>query len=217
MNSATPISSLTEAVKDSLDEMLEKHDAVPDEMRSELEDLQLSMRTIHKRTRGLLNFVQTYRKLTSIPKPSLETVNLAGLTNHVLHLLSGEMERQQIALETHLPEDHPAVQADSDQIEQVVINILINAIDAVRSIQNPRITIHLDCTHQEGSCLRITDNGPGIPEDAQAKIFMPFYTTKKEGSGIGLSLARQIMNMHHGEIRVHSQKERGTTCELFFH
>jgi len=216
MNSATPISSLTEAVKDSLEEMLDKKNALPAEMQGELEDLHLSVNTIHKRTRGLLKFVQTYRKLTGVPNPTLEPVNLSGLTNHVLHLLRGEMENHHILLHTYLPEDHPVVQLDSDQIEQVIINILINAIDAVQAIRDPSITVQLDLTPAGRSRLRFTDNGPGINEQALQKIFMPFYTTKKEGSGIGLTLARQIMNMHHGNIDVHSAKGQGTTCELFF-
>lgn len=216
MNSATPISSLTEAAKDSMEELLHQKDQLPEVLCQELEDLHLSLTTIHNRTRGLLKFVQTYRKLTGLPDPDLEPVNLSGLTNHVLRLLQGELERHGITLEKRLSDDHPTIQADPDQIEQVVINILLNAIDAVKSRQDPTIRVHLKKTANGRYCLRVTDNGEGIPADSLQKIFMPFYTTKKEGSGIGLSLARQIMKRHHGEITVYSTKNKGTACALFF-
>jgi len=216
MNSATPISSLTEAAKDSMDQMLHQKEQLPEALHQELDDLHLSLSTIHNRTRGLLKFVQTYRKLTALPEPDLEPVNLSELTNHVLRLLSEEMERHGINLEKHMAADHPTIQADPDQIEQVVINILLNAIDAVKSRQNPTIRVYLEENETGRYCLRFTDNGEGIPADSLQKIFMPFYTTKKEGSGIGLSLARQIMKRHHGEITVHSTQNKGTICALFF-
>jgi len=216
MNSATPISSLTEAAKDALDEIFQRKEDIPQELHDELKDLQLSVDTIHTRTQGLLKFVQTYRKLTGVPEPTLEPVDICGLTKHLLHLLREEMDRHHIVLSTHIPDEHIIIQADSEQIEQVVINILINAIDAVKTCQQPRMEVQLKEGNQGEPSLRITDNGEGIPEESIQKIFMPFYTTKKNGSGIGLTLARQIMKKHHGEVKVYSTRNKGTTCELYF-
>ena len=216
MNSATPISSLSESVRDSLDELLRQKDNLSGAMRGELEDLHLSMDTIHTRTKGLLKFVQTYRKLTNLPQPHLEPVNLSELTRHVFQLLKNELERQNIMVDLQLPDHPPLVQVDYDQVEQVVINLLLNAMDAVKSKENPRIELALDKTTENQVCIRLTDNGIGIGPDELQHIFVPFYSTKEHGSGIGLSLARQIMKRHHGDIAVRSEKGKGTTCELFF-
>jgi len=216
MNSATPISSLSESVRDSLDELLQHKDKLNDDMRTELEDLHLSMDTIHTRTKGLLKFVQTYRKLTNLPQPQLEPVNLSELTRHVLQLLRNELERQNITVDDQLPDHPPLVQADYDQVEQVVINVLLNAMDAVKSKENPRIEVVLETPTDRQVCLQLSDNGTGIDPDQLQHIFVPFYSTKEQGSGIGLSLARQIMKRHHGDIAVRSRKGDGTTCEFFF-
>jgi signal transduction histidine kinase len=216
MNSATPISSLSESVKESLEELLQRDARLSQNLREELEDMHLSLNTIHTRTRGLLRFVQNYRKLTGLPQPHMQTVDLNELTQHVLQLLSSEMEKHSITLQADLPEDTTDVQVDYDQIEQVVINILLNAIDAVRSTPDAGISVGIQTTPGNKICLEVVDNGTGIaPEDMQ-HIFIPFYSTKKDGSGIGLSLARQIMTMHHGEITVRSVKDKGTTCGLVF-
>ncbi len=216
MNSATPISSLSEAAKDSLEEILQNKEHIPEELHGELKDLQLSMNTIHTRTQGLLKFVQTYRKLTGVPEPTPESVDIAGLTRHVLHLFREEMERKEIELITRIPDDPITIQVDPEQIEQVEINIVINAIDALDGCHKPTIEVRLEKRNGSGVILSIADNGEGIPEDSLHKIFMPFYSTRENGSGIGLSLARQIMKKHHGEIRVHSPPGKGTTCELYF-
>jgi signal transduction histidine kinase len=216
MNSATPISSLSESVKDALDELLQQKDQLSDNIRQELEDLHLSMDTIHTRTKGLLKFVQTYRKLTSLPQPQLEPVNLSELTRHVFQLLKNELERQHIRVDMQLPDQPPLVQADYDQVEQVVINVLLNAMDAVESKENPRIEVALVKPANGQLCLQLNDNGTGIDREELQHIFVPFYSTKEHGSGIGLSLARQIMKRHHGDIAVRSEKGVGTTCELYF-
>ena len=216
MNSATPISSLSEAAKDSLEEILQKTEDVPEELHGELKDLQLSMNTIHTRTQGLLKFVQTYRKLTGVPEPTPESVDIAGLTRHVLHLFREEMERKEIELITRIPGDPIEIQVDPEQVEQVEINIVINAIDALAGCQQPTIEVRLEKRKGSGVVLSIADNGEGIQEESLQKIFMPFYSTRENGSGIGLSLARQIMKKHHGEVRVHSTPGKGTTCELYF-
>jgi nitrogen fixation/metabolism regulation signal transduction histidine kinase len=216
MNSATPISSLSESVRDSLEELLQQKDDLSGAVRGELKDLHLSMDTIHTRTKGLLKFVQTYRKLTNLPQPRLEPVNLSELTRHVLQLLRNELDRQKITVDVRLPDRPPLVQADYDQVEQVVINVLLNAMDAVKAKENPRIEVALEKTTENQVCIRLTDNGTGIGPDELQHIFVPFYSTKEHGSGIGLSLARQIMKRHQGDIAVRSQKGVGTSCALYF-
>jgi len=216
MNSVTPISSLSESVKESLDDLLQQKDQLSNAMRSELEDLHLSMDTIHTRTKGLLKFVQTYRKLTNLPQPRLGPVNLSELTRHVLQLLKNELERQNIRVDVQLPDQPPLVQADYDQVEQVVINVLLNAMDAIKSKENPGIEVGLLKPADGQLCLQLSDNGTGIDPEELQHIFVPFYSTKEHGSGIGLSLARQIMKRHQGDIAVRSEKGVGTTCALYF-
>jgi signal transduction histidine kinase len=108
------------------------------------------------------------------------------------------------------------VQADYDQVEQVVINVLLNAMDALKSKENPKIEVGLLKPADGQLCLQLSDNGTGIDPEELQHIFVPFYSTKEHGSGIGLSLARQIMKRHQGDIAVRSEKGVGTTCALYF-
>jgi nitrogen fixation/metabolism regulation signal transduction histidine kinase len=216
MNSATPISSLSEAVRESIEEILNQDHLTPDELNEELNDLLISVRTIDARTKGLLRFVNTYRKLTNIPQPSIDDVDLKELIHHSIRLLDSKIKSNNIRLSVELPKEELDVQGDFDQIEQVTINILLNAIEAVADADNRSICISGE-KHKNGSVkVRFKDNGKGISKEEVDKIFIPFYTTKKEGSGIGLSFARKIMKLHRGDIQLYSQPGEGATCELYF-
>jgi len=216
MNSATPISSLSEAVRESIEELLNRNHLKPDELDEELNDLLISVRTIDTRTKGLLKFVNTYRKLTNIPKPSIDDVDLKELIHHSIRLLDSKIKSNNIRLSIELPEEQLYVQGDFDQIEQVTINILLNAIEAVEDTNNGCIWVDGEKNEQGNIKIRFKDNGKGISNDEIGKIFIPFYTTKKKGSGIGLSFARKILKMHGGDIQLYSKPNEGATCELFF-
>ena len=216
MNSATPISSLSEAVKESLEELLDNKEMKPDAIMEELNDLLISIRTINTRTNGLLKFINNYRKLTNIPPPSINQMDLREVVRHSIRLLDNEFKDRNIHIDANLPDEPLTVKFDFDQISQVIMNILLNAIDAINEKPEGQISVSTEKSGKGSIRIRITDNGKGIMNGEAGKIFIPFYTTKKHGSGIGLSLARKIMKMHRGDIQLYNNSIEGATCELYF-
>jgi len=199
MNSATPISSLTETMQG----MLKK-----DELSQEtVDDLRFSLKTIQKRSNGMLAFIDDYRKITRVPKPRLEIVDISELLREVEVFFSSSMKSKNIQLSISVTEDL-LIKADPTLVEQVVINLIKNAEQALlesklESKRDGKIEIKASSVSKKPT-IEIIDNGPGIPPNEISEIFIPFYTTKKEGSGIGLSLSKQIMHQHGGNIRVES-------------
>jgi len=176
-----------------------------------------SLKTIENRSKGLLRFVSTYKQLTRIPKPDFKQVNIIELVNHCYTLLKQNIIKNNITFNKDYPgQNQIIVSVDYDQIEQVIINLLINAIDAVKGRQQPEINIKIISNKTNHHQIIIRDNGKGIDSEELDKIFIPFYTTKKEGSGIGLSLSRQIMRMHKGSITVNSEPGQGSEFILEF-
>lgn len=216
MNSVTPISSLSNAINESLSEIGENKSKLAKISDDDFEDMISSLKTIETRSKGLLKFVSSYKQLTRIPKPDFKEINLVELINHCYTLLKKKMIDSNIKFDIIKPDSAIYVQADYDQIEQVVINLFINAIDAVSNQQNPEIAVKIQAQPSNKHKIIIADNGKGIDPDDMDKIFIPFFTTKKEGSGIGLSLSRQIMRLHKGAIRVNSELNKGTEFILEF-
>mgnify|MGYP001205421188 CR=1 FL=1 len=215
MNSVTPISSLSEAINDSLNDINCEKDRIQELSDQDFDDMLASLKTIENRSKGLLKFVSSYKKLTRIPKPDLKQIDLVELTNHCITLLKKQLTEYEIFYEVFSQKKEITTYADYDQIEQVVINLLINAIDAVKDTPDAKITIHIIHIESKQQIL-IKDNGNGISPDELDKIFIPFYTTKKDGSGIGLSISRQIMQQHKGSIYVNSDIGSGTEFILEF-
>jgi signal transduction histidine kinase len=216
MNSITPIASLSEASKESLEDFMSQTGDSNVSTREELEDLHTSLNIIHSRSRGLMRFVDSYRKLTSIPQPRMDPIDLVELLKHAVHLLKPEMKKKGVEWKLNIPETPVPIKGDFDQIQQVIINMLLNALEALDDLKNPTIHVSVREVAGKGAVVAIEDNGRGIDEDEMEKVYVPFYTTKAKGSGIGLSLARQIMRLHNGEVTLRSQKNKGTKCELFF-
>ncbi|MGB3588885.1 MAG: ATP-binding protein, partial [Tunicatimonas sp.] len=215
MNSVTPISSLSE----TLLTMLEDDTGTvktKDEINSDyLEDLAYSLRTIQKRTNGLLSFVEDYRRLTKVPQPQRKPLAVQLLFDNVSSLMRGELEKYRITFRTYCEPNDLSVLADPQQLEQVFINLLTNSIQAIAG--QPAPTISMKAARQgEKTVLEVADNGPGIPPDKLDQIFVPFFSTKEKGSGIGLSLSRHIMALHGGSIRVQSQPDVQTVFSLLF-
>ncbi len=212
MNSVTPIASLSEAMHQQLlskDEIKPRHEI----SQSQLQDLSLSLQTINRRSEGLLSFVEDYRKLTRIGKPSIQPVQTGKFVAQLLSLLKQEITARGITVKQTI-DPESVIQIDPVLIEQALINILRNAMDALENIADPEITVEF----KEDSgyhCLIIKDNGNGISPDELKEVFVPFFTTKKSGSGIGLSLARQILHAHGGTIQLDSNVTHGTVCSLF--
>ncbi|MDH5597969.1 MAG: ATP-binding protein, partial [Cyclobacteriaceae bacterium] len=215
MNSITPIASLTSTLRDILKyEMKKEGDhycLVPDSAN----DMDEGLETIHNRSIGLIKFIDAYRDYTNIPLPKITPVNAIKLIENVILLHRTDLREFSIE-HTFAPENEELfIQADEELIQQVLINLLKNAIESVRDIPQPNITISI--TEDAGAVkIEITDNGPGIIREALDKIFIPFYTTKSKGSGIGLALSRQIMQMHHGSLSVRSEPDISTTFTLQF-
>lgn len=215
MNSITPISSLTSTLRDVLNhDMIRKDDHF--ELQEEAAtDLQDGLSTIENRSKGLIKFIDAYREYTSLPKPKMATVRLKDLLEHVAHLMRTELKKTNIAFHVSCDSEYLTIQADVELIEQVLINLLKNAIEALAETENP--TLELIGRNDENVIkIEVIDNGAGIIKEAIDHIFVPFYTTKRTGSGIGLSLSRQIMQMHNGTIAVESEPDVKTKFTLRF-
>ncbi|MGX5818353.1 sensor histidine kinase [Chitinophaga lutea] len=207
MNSVTPIVSLIGTMQDIVE-----HDISPAADQQEaVEDLREALETIESRSKGIMNFVNAYRDYTTLPKPQFTTVNLKQLIQSVSNLLQPEMRAAGITYHAHISPDNIEIHADETQLEMVLINLIKNAMDALEHTDQPRITLKGRMDNSQQISIEITDNGPGIEEEALEKIFIPFFTTKKKGSGIGLSLSQQIIQMHGGQLKVVSPPGKGTT------
>ena len=209
MNSVTPLASLTDTIL-----MLIENDNRDQKELSEISDQNITdiktcVKTIKKRSQGLLDFVEDYRKLSKLPPPRIEQVSLKELFENISNLMRGQIEKHNIKLSVTL-ENNLNINADPRQIEQVLINMINNSFYFLKGKQNPRIDLAAE-EDNESLSITISDNGPGIPEDDLEKIFVPFYSTKPAGTGIGLSLCRQIMLAHNGKI-IHCRNTRKGAC-----
>ena len=216
MNSITPISSLASTVNDILiDDSSEKHslNKLDDD---DLENIENALQTIRRRSEGLLNFVDIYRNLTRIPQPNFRYFPIKDAFDRAEQLLRQRIDNLNIKCECKVYPDDLKLTADPDLIDQVIINLILNAIDAVKATENPEVTLVAYNNQNNRTVIEVADNGTGIKPDIIDKIFMPFFTSKKEGSGIGLSLSRQIMHLHKGSISVKSKQDEGTVFSLKF-
>ena len=203
MNSVTPISSLAGTVENMLTEQF----ALPSKPSSEtVKDIKDALNTIQKRSHGLIEFVDKYRSLAKIPKPNIQKFSVEELFNSVKNLMQSEIDRNDIDFSLKILPNTIQLFADQEQIEQVLLNLVINSIHAVKGSQNPLIELLAYYDPYRKVNIVVKDNGKGISQDIQEKIFIPFFTTKSEGSGIGLSLSRQIIRAHGGTIRVSSKE-----------
>ena len=200
MNTLTPVTSLAQTTVTMLNET------------EATDDIREAVTTIARRSEGLMNFVSRYRELLKVPQPEPEAVKVLDALNSVTTLMANELGG--VLLDIDVVPESLEVYADRQLLDQVLINLVRNAADATRDIDSPemRLSAKLDFGRV---IIRITDNGPGIPEETVDQIFVPFFTTKRTGSGIGLSLSRQIMTAHCGEIVVESGAD-GTTASLLF-
>ncbi|MBS3808194.1 MAG: ATP-binding protein [Bacteroidales bacterium] len=214
MNSITPVASLTSTLSLMVKDTKEEHGGRLDEESTE--EIQKALSTIHKRSEGLLHFVNTYRSLTKIPKPNFESIRAKELFNNIKPLMEKDLVNNNIRFVTTVDPDHLEFYADHKLIEQVLINLITNAIHALEDRRDGRIDMKAFRSKRGRPTITVTDNGRGILQDVLDKIFIPFFTTKPKGSGIGLSLSKQIMRLHGGSITAKSEPEEGTTFTLTF-
>jgi two-component system, NtrC family, nitrogen regulation sensor histidine kinase NtrY len=212
MNSVAPISSLAETLKNRLKQSVS---ALNNESGS-VDDLELGIETIKRRSDGLLKFAETYRSLNKITTLNLNTIYVRDIFENLLQLMQPTLEQKNIDAETILKDPDLMLEADTSLLEQVMINLLVNAIDAVKDRPDPRITLSAYVATNRRTVIKISDNGNGMPPEVIDKIFIPFFSTKKSGSGIGLSLCKQIMMLHKGNIQVQSEEGVGTAFLLQF-
>lgn len=214
MNSVTPLSSLASTVETNLVDNIE--DDVPIE-KEELEDIYLAVQTIKRRSEGLIRFVTDFRNLTRIPEPKINEIEVKKVLDHIKLLLSHEMVVKGIEFSIKIEPKDLKVHVDKELIDQVLINLLQNAMHALEENESDKMIIINALVNEYGRpMIKIRDNGSGIDEEALGKIFIPFFTTKKQGSGIGLSLSKQIMRKHGGAIMVKSVINEGTEFTLRF-
>jgi two-component system nitrogen regulation sensor histidine kinase NtrY len=214
MNSVTPVSSLSEAINHMLTDDGGKRRSPLEIDPDDLEDMYAGLRTIEERSKGLLKFVSDYKNLTRLPAPSFESLSVGSLLAHMENLFARDMEQAGIDLQVGKPEPDLSVWADAQMIQQVLINLITNSMEAVGNRKGKRIRLEAGSQHGRTS-IRVADNGKGIDPEYADKVFIPFFTTRKNGSGIGLSLSRQIMRLHKGSIYFHTDS-KGTTFTLEF-
>lgn len=212
MNSVAPISSLADTLKNRL----QSPEIANSVQSSELEDLELGIDTIKRRSEGLLKFTESYRSLNKITKLDRNKVLVRDLFENLNSLMRPTLEKKHIELEIILRDPTLAIQADINLIEQVMINLLVNAIEAVKDREEPRLTLSAEVQNNSKTLVKVTDNGLGMPPELLDKIFIPFFSTRKTGSGIGLSLCKQIMLLHKGNIQVQSTEGKGSSFILQF-
>jgi signal transduction histidine kinase len=214
MNSITPIASLASTAYGLLKDNQECE--VPETMNEVVVDVREAVNTIEKRSKGLLTFIENYRKLTRIPIPDFKIVPIKDLFDRVEQLMQDQIELKSINFSTKIDPQTLTITADAGLIEQVLINLCKNAVEAVDGISRPKMKLKAETDGRGNSVIKVADNGRGITEEVAEKIFIPFFTTKQQGSGIGLSLSRQIMRQHKGTLRVSSTPNEKTVFKLRF-
>lgn len=209
MNSITPISSLATTAN-----LMVKNGMKMDE--ADASDLRQALSTIEKRSQGLMRFVQNYRRFARIPAPNFQVQPVRDLFRRIENLTKNEMDRCAISFESLITPENLKIKADANLIEQVLLNLTSNAIEAVQNEHNPRIFLQARVNSTANLLICVIDNGCGIEKEVLPKVFIPFFSTKSEGSGIGLSLSRQIMRLHGGSIRIDSESGKETRACLLF-
>jgi signal transduction histidine kinase len=213
MNSVTPILSLSQAMSESLKTDENKFRPLGELSPQESEDLIEGYQAIEIRSRALMRFVNDFKTLNKLPPPKHKLIEVSEMLKALVTLQKSTFEGKGIELVVSISPRVKTINADKDQIEQVLINLIKNAIDATESITNPIIKIDV-FLKDKATCFSVTDNGIGIPFDRFDQVFVPFFSTKHDGSGIGLSLSQEIMRLHGGSITVKSEEGKGATFTI---
>lgn len=208
LNSITPISSLS----DTVNSMVSNKDALNKE---ELEDLKPAIQAIKRRSLGLLDFVKDYRLIAELPTPELESHSIGDILQHIQVLMQPFAAAKNVKLSIGQTSSKITVSVDLKLVEQAMINLITNSIHALEEVDQPEIEIDYRL-EQNKLFIDVSDNGKGIEPELAEKIFVPFFTTRKNGSGIGLTITRNIMKMHYGSLEVSSVPHQKTIFSLVF-
>jgi len=183
--------------------------------KEDLDDLKPAIQTIKRRSEGLLDFVKDYRLIAELPTPELESHSIGSILQHIKILMQPFATAKSVKLVVGQTSSKITINVDLKLVEQALINLVTNSIHALDNIENPLIEIDYRL-QQNKLYIDVSDNGKGIDADLIEKIFVPFFTTRKNGSGIGLTITRNIMKMHYGSLEVNSVPYKKTIFSLAF-
>lgn len=211
MNSIAPISSLSETLQNQVQMKMDNHKNYD----LNLEDLNTGISSIMKRSEGLMKFAKTYRTLNKVSQVHKSRIKVDELFKTIGHLMQPSLSQKQLLLQFINSDPKLELNIDVHLIEQVLINLILNARDACENRPDSKVSISAEKL-REHVLIKVIDNGNGIPSEILDTIFVPFFSTKKTGSGIGLSISKQIMMLHNGRIQVMSKEGKGTVVSLIF-
>ncbi len=215
MNSLTPVSSLAATARDLVGGVIEQMPA-GDPRCFALEDASEALETVARRSQGLLHFVQNHRRLTKHLVTQLEVAPIQRIFARLRRLLTNDLAARDIQLTTSVTPETLEISADIELLDQALINLVRNAIEALRDTAEGRIVLSAQRNPDGRVAIAVADNGPGIAPDQREKIFVPFFTTKRQGSGVGLTLVRQIATAHGATVDVSETSGGGATVSLRF-
>ena len=211
MNSIAPVASLADTLKKRIEDIRNKNDA---KASPDFEDIEFAMDTIHRRSEGLLRFADTYRNLSKTIVPDLKQENIFRMLHAIHQLMEPSLKQKNISFEIEMGNRLLSAKIDRGLMEQVLINFITNATYAVREKAAPRIILVAGTTHDGHPYITVVDNGCGISPEVRDKIFIPFFSTKKNGTGIGLSLSREIIKLHQGSLQIQSKENEGSAFTI---
>lgn len=212
MNSIAPISSLAETLQSKVQLSIKN----PVKHQLEMNDLDTGIESIKKRSEGLLKFAKTYRTLNKVTKLNLGKILVDELFENIQILMRPSLENKGIEFNFEINNTNLQIEIDTYLIEQVLINLILNSVEACKENKSAKIIMSAQKNIDGNTIIKIADNGKGIPNEIIDDIFIPFFTTKKNGSGIGLSLCKQIMLLHKGRIQINTLEGKGTVISLVF-
>lgn len=216
VNSAIPITNLAGMTAQMLEDesgVVQKPEKIGDEVT---EDIHHSLRIIESRTQGLINFVKATKSLTEIPKPNLRKIFIHDLFERITMLYKAKFKDRSVIFKCKINPSNLSIEADLELIEQVIINLIQNAMEAMQDTNDPILTIIAARNESDHVQISISDNGKGIRDEELERIFLPFYSTKANNSGIGLSLSQQIMLLHRARLEAVSDLKKGATFNMIF-
>ena len=216
VNSAIPITNLAGISSQMLENdtgILLKPDMIGEDV---LADIYHSLKIIESRTQGLINFVKATKSLVHVQQPVFRSIYLHELFDRISILYMSRFRESSVKFDTKIAPQGLTIEADLEMIEQVLINLIQNALEALQEVSNPKIELLAQVNETGHVQISISDNGKGIGEDVAERIFLPFFSTKSENSGIGLSISQQIMVMHHGRLEFDPKCKEGATFLMIF-
>lgn len=215
MNSITPVTSLAQTAAELVDDVV-RETGPESPIAEDLQDVQSAVATVARRSDSLLQFIDSYRQISRLAPPEKKRVALADLFETVTSLAKAEWDDPGVALASTVEPSGLYVYADRDLLEPVLLNLLRNAWQATKAVDRPSIELRGRLNRRGNTVIEIEDNGHGVPDEIATKIFVPFFTTREGGSGVGLALARQVMIAHGGFIRLGKNRSAGTEFTLTF-